>query len=551
MAQAVPASPESMAIAAIADPFGIAAFFEQTQYWTPFQKNTQFLSFSGLFLKNRIVWILISIGFLLTTYKLFSFRKITKKVKKVPKTKIEKQQVLAYRPIKGFYNFKAQSQAFLALLKIELKSIFRSLPFIAVLLMWLFIVFSELYSTVIGGGQYGVSVYPFTNQLIELIVNPLMIFSLILIVFYSSEIVWKERSLNFNLIVDATPVKNWVFFLSKFSALLLLPMILITIGILMCIAFQVSLGYSNFEFSIYASFYYHYGLQLAIFCMIALFVNSLVTNKYMGMGIFGLIILLSLRSGMFGLEHPLTSIGFMPRVGYNNMDGFNGVSRLFDHLAVYWFALGMLLVLISFKIWNRGVVATFSVKLKQLKLGWSKLQKLAFTFFMLLFIGAGSLVFYNVNMVSDYETSNDDLNFRENYERKFKQYENLEKPITTSKKTEVAIYPNKRSYSVKANYILKNKSEKPLSEVFIHERIPLESIAIENADLVAHDSLYSTYLFQFKKALQPNDSVKFMFELKKELKGYEEDNSIVKNGSYIIHRNFEPVLGYGPGLEIS
>ena len=31
MAQAVPASPESMAIAAVADPFGIAAFFEQTQ----------------------------------------------------------------------------------------------------------------------------------------------------------------------------------------------------------------------------------------------------------------------------------------------------------------------------------------------------------------------------------------------------------------------------------------------------------------------------------------------------------------------------------------
>ncbi|PTM01779.1 MAG: hypothetical protein DA407_15675, partial [Bacteroidetes bacterium] len=100
------------------------------------------------------------------------------------------------------------------------------------------------------------------------------------------------------------------------------------------------------------------------------------------------------------------------------------------------------------------------------------------------------------------------------------------------------------------NYILKNKSEKPLSEVFIHERIPLESIAIENADLVAHDSLYSTYLFQFKKALQPNDSVKFMFELKKELKGYEEDNSIVKNGSYINHSSFEPVLGYGSGLEI-
>ena len=95
--------------------------------------------------------------------------------------------------------------------------------------------------------------YPFTNQLIDLLLAPLTLFSLILIVFYSAEIVWKERSLDFNLIVDATPVKNWVFFLSKFGALLLLPLILITIGIAMCIAFQVALGYSNFEFGLYAS----------------------------------------------------------------------------------------------------------------------------------------------------------------------------------------------------------------------------------------------------------------------------------------------------------
>ena len=250
MAQAVPASPESMIIAAIADPFGIAAFFEQTQYWTPFEKNTQLLSFSGLFLMNRISWILVSIGFLLVTYRLFSFRKITKKVKKEPKANKEEEQLLTYRPINALNTFKAQKTAFFSLLSIELKSVFRSLPFVAVLLMWLFIVFSELYSTVISGGQYGVSVYPFTNQLIDLFVDPLSIFSLILITFYSSEIVWKERSLNFNSIVDATPVKNWVFFLSKFSALLLLPMILISTGIIMCMLFQISLNYTNFEFSL-------------------------------------------------------------------------------------------------------------------------------------------------------------------------------------------------------------------------------------------------------------------------------------------------------------
>jgi ABC-2 type transport system permease protein len=551
MAQAVPASPESMALAALADPFGIAAFFEQTQYWTPFQKNTQLLSFSGLFLMNRLIWVLVSFGFLLVTYRLFSFRKITKKVKKEPKHILNKQQLLAYQPIKAFHNFKAQSQAFFSLLKLELKSVFKSLPFIAVLIMWLFIVFSELYSTVISGGEYGVSVYPFTNQLIDLIVNPLSIFSLILIVFYSAEIVWKERTLNFNLIVDVTPVKNWVFFLSKFLALVSLPMILITSGILMCLIFQISLNYSNFEFGLYASLFYHYGLQLAIFCMIALFVNSLSKNKYMGMGIFGLIVILCIKSDMLGLEHPLTSLGFMPRVGYNNMDGFNGGVNLFNHLAMYWVSFGLLLIVLSFKIWNRGVVSSFSLKLKQLIFNWTKSQKLTTLLLVVLFIGSGSLVFYNVNIVSEYKTVSDQLDFRENYEKKFKKYESLERPYTTSRKTEVAIYPKDRSYTMKANYVLKNKSEEPLSEIFITERVALENVAIENATLINHDSIYGVYLFKFEQALEPNDSVKFTYKLNTKVQVYDEDNTIVNNGTYITHRSFEPVLGYGAGLEIN
>ncbi|OUR91901.1 hypothetical protein A9Q87_08860 [Flavobacteriales bacterium 34_180_T64] len=551
LAQAVPASPESMVIAAVADPFGIAAFFEQTQYWTPFQKNTELLSFSGLFLMNRVVWILVSVGLLFGTYRMFSFRKITKKVKKESKKSTKKIQILAYQPMHALHNFKAQQMAFFSLLKLELKSVFKSLPFIAVLLMWLFIVFSELYSTVVSGGEYGVSVYPFTNQLIDLIVDPLSIFSLILIIFYSSEIVWRERGLNFNTIVDATPVKNWVFFVSKFTALLSLPMILITSGILLCMLFQVSLNYTNFEFSLYASLFYHYGLQLAIFCMIALFINSLATNKYMGMGIFGLIVLLSLKSDVLGLQHPLTSLGFMPRVSYSNMNGFYGDSKLFNHIAMYWLALGLLLTVLSFKIWNRGAVANFSVKLKQLLYSWTKLQKLTTSLLMVLFIGFGSLVFYNTNIVSDYVTVNDQLDFREQYEKKFKIHKSLDRPHPSSKTTEVAIFPKERRYSIKANYILKNKSDQPLSEVFITERIPLEHITIENASLVAHDAFYGTYLFQFETPLQPNDSVVYYFELKKALKGYEEDNAIVNNGTYIMHRNFEPILGYSSGVEIT
>lgn len=550
MAQSVPASPESMVIAAIADPFGVSAFLEQTQYWTPFQKNTQMLSFSGYFLINRLVWIGIALVILLSTYGLFSFRKITKKVKKQKKVTIDKTPYIKYKPIETFSSLKAQLLAFKSILKLELKGVFKSLPFIAILLMWIFIVFSELYSTLIGGGEYGVSNYPFTYLLIELIVDPLTLFSILLIVFYGADIVWRERSVNFNYITDATPVKNWVIFGSKFSALLSLPFILITIGVLMCMIFQISLGYTNFEFSLYGSLYYYYGVQLVVFCMIAIFVNNLVKSKYIGMGLFLLIAIFSLKSDLIGLEHPLTSLGFMPRTSYNTMDGFNGVSSLYHHLSIYWLSFGMILMLISFKIWNRGVVTKFTYKLKQLKQPTTSLLKLSFVVSILLFITAGSLVYYNKNIINDYVTINDQLDFRENYEKKFKQYEALARPITTSRKTIVDIYPAKRSYSVIADYMIKNKSDKPMSQVFITERVDLKNITIENATLAKHDSIFGTYLFQFDIPLQPNDSVRFNYKFTKSIKGYDNDNSIVNNGSYITHNSFEPILGYSAGLEL-
>ena len=550
LAQSVPASPEAMRLAAVLDPFGIATFFEQTQYWTPYQKNTQLLSFSGLFLLNRFVWIASSLIFLLITYKIFSFRKITKKVKKEKIQQISNVQQTAYNPLKTVHNFKAQQLAFFSLLKLELKNVFKSLPFLAVLLMWLFIIFSELYSTITSGGEYNVSLYPYTNELIELIVDPLTIFSLILIVFYSSEIIWKERNLNFNLIIDATPIKNSVFFLSKFFAILLLPIILIATGILMCIAFQISFGYTNFELGVYMSLFYYYGLQLAIFCMIILFINSIAKSKYLGMGISGLLVILSFKANLLGLEHPLTSIGFMPRAAYTNMNGVYGV-KMFHHLAIYWGTLGSLLVVLSFKLWHRGSNTSFLSKINEFKYNWTKVQKVISLVLLVLFVGSASFIYRNTNIISDYVTVEDRLSFRENYERKFKHYESLERLYPVSIKTEVAIYPENQKYTVKAYYLLKNKSDKPLKEVFITERMPLQDITIENASLVNHDTNYGTYNFKLKTPLKPNHSIKYSYEISKSLNVYEEDNSILKNGTYIMHQSFEPVLGYNANLEIS
>jgi len=411
-------------------------------------------------------------------------------------------------------------------------------------------VFSELYARIVQGEDYGVRVYPFTSELIAILVQPISTFSLILILYYAADIIWRERSLKFNYIVDATPVSNPVFFLSKFSTLIILPLLLISTGVMMSLAFQVALGYFEFDWKVYAAAFYHYGLPIFIFCMIAFFVNTLVKNKYVGMGVFGLVTVLSLKANLLGLEHPLTSLGFMPNVAYSNMTGFYNGTKLFNHLALYWMAFGLILIVLAFKLWHRGVVSKLTIKLKQITHGTTRVEKALIFTLMLLFLGAGGLVYYNMNVVSSYTTYEDKLAFSETYEKQYKTYDILEQLYVISRHTQVDLYPKQGKYHIEANYILKHRGTQPISKLMITERVPLELITIEGAILETHDTRHGVYIYQFEEAIAPNDSVNLQFTINYELKGYEEDLSLAENGTYLRYKDFEPIWGYRNSYEI-
>lgn len=553
IAQAVPSSPESVVLAALFDPFGLSAMFEQTQFWTPFQRNTDSLSFSDYFMWNRILWVFVSIVLLVTTYLLFSFRKAQQKVKKAKVFNTEQIEKRKYHPVQVVNNAKSQRKAFSSLLTIELKSVFTSLAFIGIMILWIAIVSIEIYSRIHEGGAYNDSLYPFTNLLLALFDEPLTILSHILIIFFSAEIIWRERSLKFNGIIDSTPTSSSAFFLSKFVALILLPLFLLFAGVVVAIVFQVLGGYYNFEFSQYASLLYYPGISFVIYCLIALFIQTLVSNKYLGMFITGLVIIFlgTSFSSVTGIEHSLLLVGKLPMLEYTNMNGFVGITKAYNHLAIYWMLFAGILTFLSFKLWQRGTISSIKFRINQAFTNWSKASVLIGASLLILFIISGSSVYYNTNIESEYLSSNENLNLRESYERQFKKYENLEGLFPIEMKTVVDLYPEAKRYRVEAEYVLMNKSNTALKQVFITEREALVEITIENASLIEHDSVFGTYLFQLEKELLPKETLKYSYSMDKQLKGFETDNAIVNNGSYIMHREFEPILGYRNGMEIS
>jgi ABC-2 type transport system permease protein len=544
-------SPEILNIATVTDLLGLAAFFEQSQFLTPIEKNDHLLSMSGHFLLNRVLWTALGSALLFGAYQLFSFRKISKKVKKEESISEESDRSTKYVPVAiTSDSSKIRLAAFKNLVKLDLKSTFSSIPFLAIIAIWIVMLSIAFNYSINGREVYGAK-YPSTDLLLGLIVEILPVLGLLLVVFFSGELVWKTRSNNFHEIIDATPISNGIFFLSKFFVLALIPMLLIFSAILVGIVFQVCNGYYDFQFELYLSTFYYAGLQLVLYAVFALLVQSVVSNKYLGMIISGFIMLLfGPLSSSLGLEHPLFLFNNLPSMAraHSDFTGYGQFITKFNWLALYWTALAGVFVLLSFKSWKRGTDASIKTFLRAI---WSKREKMIAGSLVVLFISFGGYIYYNINVVNEYIVADEEYDFNENYERKYKKYDALAVPQLVSVNTNMDIYPEDNKYTVVANNLIANKSAKPMNEIFVTAPKPLKSLTIEQANQVFHDSVLNTYLFEMKTPLIPNQELKMQYSLVVNGTSFNINNAIASNGTYIRTPQFSPYLGYVNQFEIN
>jgi len=557
LAGATPSHTDNMMLAALGDPFGISAFMEQSQYLTPFQKNEVLVKFTGNFLVNRLLWVSISLTILGVAYQLFSFRTLQRKKQKskpVLKSLDEPDSPeTAYLPlIPSMNSNKAFWQSFFSQSIIGVKQLFKSLPFQVILVLMVLIMSSEFYASLIESGSYSESLYPITSILAELNATAVFIFGAMLIVFFSGEWGWKERNENIHLILDATPTSNASFFWSKVSVLISIPLLFITLEILIALAFQLVLGYYEIDVKRYLSMYYYQGTPLLFYLLVALFIQSLSPGKYIGMGLTGMVIAIfgTPLAGSLGIEHPLLRIGDMPFVTFSEMAGVSNSASGFYLISTHWLILGLILSLCGLHIWRRGITESFFTHIKRLFKGWPK-QRLAWIFFLTIaFLTTTGMIFYKTNIKSEYLSSNKLLDRWANYEKKYSQYKDQKWLYPIAITTDIALYPEKGEYTVKAIYTLTNKSDTSVNRALIIEKKRITDINLDRAELINVDSTLGIYEFKFNTPVLPGESIDMKFSAISESPGLFAGNDLVKNGSYIHLRDFSPFLGYTTSLEI-
>lgn len=553
-ANASPSSAKAMSLAAKIDPFGLAAFLEQTRYWTSIKKNTELISLSDNFLFNRILWICISFLLIFVSYKLFSFRKTKTKKLKTIKIKEEERKVFSTSiPKQEFKTSKHNLAVFKSNLKMDIYLVLKGIPFLIIVLLLSGLLMIEISDEIEGGIRLAEKITD-TALMISTIMDRLPFILILILLFYSTELLNRSENSRFEMLENTAPYSSFVVLVSKLAALFMIPLVLIGISILIGIGFQIIHSNAPIEIELYISLFYYIGFPLFLISIFIIAIQTFIKNKYLGLGVSAFIVLLFCTGigEQLGISHPLFRFGNSFKREYFDLNGFGSYTFPFHISMLYNFGLALILLTLTGILWKRNSTILTTIRRNQ----FNVFQKTSFAFGSILFIGFGSYLFYKTNIEYPYLTNDDQNNWSEQYEKQFKKYTNLAQPTIIAVKSKVDLFPDENRYEVKGTYELINNSEKPIDSLllYIDRNSKLTSIEIENTKKLDDAAKYQHYWYRLEKPLLPQQKMKMSFAFTSTwsaFKGHTAFNSIVENGSFMRISRYFPTFGYQDSNEIS
>ncbi len=558
---AMPAEPQTKLLAALIDPFGLSAFEVQTEFWTPLERNSQVVPLSGSVLLNRAIWIGVTLVIMLGVYARFKLDLNHKTSGKKPKGSEVKAMTFGNTtstlPIKTpTINLADQWSVLSSCIRLEVSYLLKSYVFWGVVILWSILLAGEIVPLTFIH-DFDSPRYPTTSRVLERFQYDLLPrFSLFVLAFYCADMVWREKNLQMSAFTDASPARSMVFFVSKFLSLALIPLFLITIAVLIGVVVQISVGYYQFEPSLYLSLYYYGGLPLLMSIMLCLFVQVLAPNKAIGMVVSAVLLLLfsTNLSGRIGFEHGLWHFASAGDFRYSDMNGYAHISHTFATYMFYWGFLSVLMALVGFGLWRRGADISLRTRLSQIKPQIGKMGMAIGAACLIGFVSTGSYIFYQTNVVANYFTSEEAELWRVDYEQQFKRFLSVPQPQIQRVKTDVALYPKQRRYEVTGQYSLINRQNVAVNEflVSLDKDINVLELTVPGSELEAHAE-FGVYHVKFKQPLAPGKTVQLTFKLQQQQSGFGQFSSselVTDNATMLYAGNRFPVIGYIKQMEL-
>ncbi|HEX8326313.1 MAG TPA: M1 family aminopeptidase [Hymenobacter sp.] len=555
------------------DAFGLAPFSLTTRYLTAPEKNTLLVPLSDFLLLNRGVWLGLGLGLLAFCYARFRFsalasEKVSKKVRREAAASAGalaeaggSQGVagglhLLPRVTQVFSGGLSLSQWW-SLTKLEFRGIVRSRYFAAIAGAGIIVLLATASQA---GKTFDTPTFPLTNQYLSIANGPFFLFLFAIIIFYSGELVWRERSAGVAQIADAVPIPNWVPFLSKLAALWLVQVVLMAVVMVCGLLIQTLKGYFNYEIGLYVQALFFYQLPyLLLLCVLAMVTQVVVNNKYLGFAVIVVYYLAGEFRPQIGLGHRLFDFGGSSSPGpYSAMNGYGHFLPAFWWTKLLWAGVALLMVLAGTLLWVRGTDA--SGRLREARRRWSAGSTATLALGLLVSLGAGAYIFYNTNVLNEYLSPKASEKRQLAYEQQYRRYKDVPQPRITAVDLNTDIFPRTRAIRFRGQFMLVNKHQEPLDSVIINlpvEQHPrLHRLALGapgQATLALNDTTFGFRIYRLAQPLAFGDSLALTMDLSYQERGFPNAGSntdIVENGTFASY-NYLPGLGYREGIEIS
>ncbi|GAB4236653.1 MAG: M1 family aminopeptidase [Ekhidna sp.] len=549
---------DNRAIAALIDPFAYRTIQNTIQYWTVAEQNSMVVPITGVVLWNRLIWLGVGALVAVSGYIAFSFNVVRKSwfKKKTKQEHIKSNTAMAIPSV----NFKFGFSTYLLQVRKQtwfyFKTVLKGIPFQAIVAFGMFLmVINSFYL----GRVFGTYTYPTTYLVLELITGSFTLFFIIILVFYSGELVWRERDVKINLIQDALPMPDFVSLVSKFFGLMLVFIVMLLFLIASGVMIQTFKGYYKYDLPIYFTTLFAETFSiLVMFSLLAYFIQVMVNNKFLG---HALMIIFFIAMGVLdtlGLEHSLFQFGSASLGTYSEMNGYGHFVTSFSWFDLYWFAFVVFLFGIAVVFAVRGSEAAMKWRWHVGKMRLSRPMLILIITAFMTFGLSGCYIFYNTNVKNTYRNSDEQEAIQADYERALKKYEFVKQPKVTSINVKAELYPYDRDYTMDGTYVIKNFESTPIDS--IHLQLGLdEDLTYTNVELDRPSTIVESYdqyryfVHKLDEPLQPGDSMQLDFSFTYETVGFKEsgsNTSIVFNGTFLNNSSF-PSLGYNAGNELA
>ncbi|MFA8435085.1 MAG: ABC transporter permease/M1 family aminopeptidase [Marinifilaceae bacterium] len=552
---------DSRNLAALLDPFGIAASLVVTANQSANDMNNEGAQLVGVYFYNRLLWL--SLGGALLTYCYYRFRfaydlkplqlfkrknKATTETEPINRNNGQKEQP-ASKPFTTKRN--NSSMLFRHLTAFEFKKLIRNVYFLLIGLTT--VVFLFVASKGIGK-MYDTQTYPVTYQVLDILQGSISLFLFIVIMVFSGEMIWSDREVKIHEIADTLPSPRWVRLASKFTALAggiaLLQLVMIGCGIL----FQYNAGYYRYEIGLY--FQSVFGISFVSYLLLmvlAFLIHILVNNKYLGHVVLILYWVWDTYFTVTVLKQNFLVFNGGPSPVYSDMNQFGFELAPFWIYKIYWILFAGILIILA----NQFLVAQTETHWKsRFNFFRERFQGLPKRYSMVLgviWLILGGYIYYNTNVLNDFNTPYESELLQMDYEKTYKKFEYTQQPKITDVSIEVDLFPESGEMMAKGEYLLCNPGQEAIDTLLINRNQFVDSVWFDRkTELIQVDKKQKIYLYHLEQPLQPGENLKLAFAFKGENKGFNQSGSAniaEKNGSFLYNSLF-PSIGYNSKREI-